>query len=225
MLAARVLDPGSRKNGLNGSIFTRPPVQREKHNIGITKVGGLDNPPGFRADHLKFVLGRRCRSDAARKQTLLLDVGQNSAKRINRNHSMPGLTQCFGYLSATGNRHITFRTIPTKKNGYFHNKKASIDSMIKPARDFPYQERNHKPNLYRNGSDGALDRNIDGRDFAVQRAAGAHQLSLKAMSNRHTHSSNATAALEQQLTQFLGFSLEISRFSLPGNGEDWITWH
>src|SRR5260221_9005112 len=122
MLAACVLDPGSRKNGLNGSIFTRSPMQREKHNVGVAKVGGLDIPPGLPADHLKLVLGGRSRSDTARQQTLLLYVGQNTAKRIDRNHSMPRLTQCFGYLSATGDRHITFRTIATKKNGYFHDK-------------------------------------------------------------------------------------------------------
>src|SRR6266403_258491 len=150
MLAARVLDPGSRKNGLNGSIFTRPPVQREKHNIRITKVGGLDNPPGFRADHLKLVLGRRSGSNAARQQTLLLYVGQNTAKRINRNHSMPRLTQCFGYLSATGDRHITFRTVATKKNGYFHDKNfCRLDDKTRSG--FSLSGKNHKANFYRNG--------------------------------------------------------------------------
>jgi len=102
--------------------------------------------------------------------------------------------------------------------------KTSVGWMIKPARDFPYQEKNHKANFYRNESDGALDRNIDGRDFAIPRAAGTDQLGFKAMIKRHAHSSNATAALEQQVSQFLRFSLEIMRFALTSNEEDWITW-
>src|SRR5258708_16624526 len=92
--------------------------------------------------------------------------------------------------------------------------KTSIGSMIKPARDFPYQEKNHKANFYRNGSDGALDRNVDGRDFAIPRAAGADQFGLKPIIQRHAHSSNATAALEQQVTQFLHFTLQTRRSTL-----------
>jgi hypothetical protein len=35
---------------------------------------------------------------------------------------MTRFTQRFGYLSAAGNRHITFRTIAAKQNCYLHDK-------------------------------------------------------------------------------------------------------
>jgi hypothetical protein len=71
---------------------------------------------------LELVLGWWRRSDTARKQTLLFDIRQNTAKRIDSNHSMTRFPQRFGYLSAAGNRHITFRTIATKQNCYLHDK-------------------------------------------------------------------------------------------------------
>src|ERR1700737_988472 len=43
------------------------------------------------------------------------------------------------------------------------------------------------------------------------------------MIERHAHSANATATLEQEISQVLGFRLESSRFALAGNEKDRVT--